>query len=265
MFFAQHFDDLTWAAGQSILAEHVKELTDMIIEAMGNSSKSSVWNSDIFQGVGLSDTSQAIDWAQRHFKFKADAAKRVVRSNAQTSTEATLCRYVDNFNCYLSDLLTLLFTKYPRSLNDGDGTISVKDLFGHTDVTTLISSLANRTVSDLSRKGFADVEAYYEKRFGFCLIPDESRRQSVTFAIAARNLLVHRRGMIDSRFIAMTNSGHHKVGHRIDLGNRVWNEFLPDLLRSVHEIDKRAATKFDFQAAFVLPPNKGADDRLLES
>src|SRR5262249_35862072 len=116
MFFAQHFDDLTWAASQSMLAKEIEDLTDMIAEAVGKTRESSVWESDIFRNTGLADADEAIAWARRHFKSKSEFARKVVRSTSQTSAETILCRYVDNYLCYLSDLLRLLFAKYPKSL-----------------------------------------------------------------------------------------------------------------------------------------------------
>ena len=157
----------------------------------------------------------------------------------------------------MSDLLRLLFTQYPKALMEGEGTLSIKDVFGYSNFDSLLASLAERTINDLSFKGSGEVEAYHARRFGFDLIPDPSRRQSVTFASAARNLLVHRRGVIDNRFVAMSNSGNHRIGHRLDLGERVWQELLPAILHSVRDIDRRAAVKFGLQAAFVLPPDKG--------
>ena len=256
MFFAQHFDDLTWAASLSMLAKEIQELADMIIEAVGKSRESAVWGSEVFRSSGLADTDEAIAWAKRHFKSKSEYAQRLVKLNAQTSAEAVLCRYVDNYTCYLSDLLRLLFDRYPKTLTDAVATISVKDVFGYSSFDALLASMAERTINDLSFRGFGEIESYYTKRFGFSLIADVSWRQSVTFAIATRNLLVHRRGVIDSRFTAMTNSGSNRIGHRINVGDRVWQEFLPAILRSVHDIDKRAAIKFGFQAAFVLPAGK---------
>jgi hypothetical protein len=231
----------------------------MIVNAMERSRGSKVW--EVYEGrdkllnAGIAGD-EAAAWAQKHFRSKTEYANRLVRSNAQTSTEAVLCRYVDNFTCYMSDLLRLLFTQYPKALMEGEGTISIKDVFGYSNFDSLLASLAERTINDLSFKGFGEIETYYVKRFGFDLIPDPARRQSVTFAIATRNLLVHRRGVIDNRFVAMSNSGNHRVGHRINIGERVWRELLPAILRGVHDIDRRAAVKFGLQAAFVLPPDK---------
>jgi hypothetical protein len=257
LFFAQHFDDLTWSANQSILVKEIEELAEMIVEAVGKSRESQIWGSEIFLSAGLTGANEAISWAQRHFKSKAEYAKRLIQSNAQTSAEAVLCRYVDNFTCYISDLLRLLFAQYPKSLVESDATVSVKDVLGYSNFDSLLASLAERTINDLSFKGFGEIEAYYTKRFGFSLIPDPSLRQSVTFAIAVRNLLVHRRGIIDSRFVSMTNAGNHRVGYRIDVGERIWHEFVPAILCSVRDIDARAAIKFDLQPAFVLVPDKG--------
>jgi hypothetical protein len=48
LFFAQHFDDLTWAANQSMLAKEIEELADMIVNAMENSRGSKVW--EVYEG-----------------------------------------------------------------------------------------------------------------------------------------------------------------------------------------------------------------------
>jgi hypothetical protein len=146
-FFAQHLDDLTWAVGQEILATQVEELAQIV----GKLYNSEVWRrSDIFRETGLFEVSDAIKWAQRHFRSKSDYACSIEKSNSRTSTEAALCRYVDNFTCYLSDLLRLLFEKYPESLATSESTVSLKDIFAYPNFSALLSSLAERTISYLS-------------------------------------------------------------------------------------------------------------------
>lgn len=260
-FFAQHLSDLTWGVGQEMLARQVEELVAMILDGVERSREAEAWKSSSWIEQGALNVDEAIKRSQNYFDSKAAYARQIERSNSRTALETALCRYVDNFLCYLSDLLRLIFKNYPDALASSESSINVKDVFAYSSLDDLLSWLTERTINDLSFKGFGEIEAYYKRRFGFDLVPSASQKAKISLAIAARNLLVHRRGLVDDRFIQMTGIGGYTIGNRIDVSNQAWHELIPAILQGVHDIDKRAARKFGFQAALVVPFGPPAERR----
>ncbi|GAB3460603.1 hypothetical protein [Actinophytocola sediminis] len=242
-FFEQYHRDLIWAIGQEIVTRNVESFTQFIIDALKRAEPPA--------GTDTQSWQQVLAVMTKSIGHEAKFARQVVDINAPTVAEAGLCRYVDNFLCYLSDLLGQILVQVPDVLLT-EAQISVQDVFNHQTLEDFQRWLIEKKINSLSFQGLESIEKYYQKSFGLTLFTQPSVRSDVSLAVAARNLLVHRRGIIDDRFIKMAGTGAGKRDERVKVAHRVWVELVPAILETVRDVDRRAAEKFGFQAAMVV-------------
>jgi len=130
--------------------------------------------------------------------------------------DLTLCRAVDNFLAYISDLLTLVYKAKP----------------------------GGRKPRELSRKGIDGMDAYVRAQLKFALFESGADLERVVRVIETRNLFTHNRGILSPRFLERVPGFAGKAGEHIQLPVMDVAEDLVFLQKSVQEIDFRATRTF---------------------
>lgn len=169
----------------------------------------------------------------------------------QLNMEMTLCREVDNFLAYLTDLLALVFKLRPETLRSSE-TVPLEFVIQHESMDDLLEALAERRVERLSYSGISDLEKYLSERLGFDLFTADATRAEVLRLVEARNLVVHKRAIVDERYRRHSGDSDSIVGERLDLSGWAVDGVIVTLPRVVGEMDRRAAEKW------VLPRPRSA-------
>lgn len=157
--------------------------------------------------------------------------------------EVLLCRGVDNFLTYIAEMIATLFRKRPETLRS-DETVTMKQVLAQPDLEAFIAWFADRKVSSLSYKGLGEVETFIRGRFGLALSEGDEQRIKLNEVIAVRNLIVHRRGVIDSRFIDSVGDSYGLIGDQI-AARKFWSSRHVDVPSEVvRSFDRAAAAKF---------------------
>ncbi len=121
-----------------------------------------------------------------------------------------------------------------------------------TYVTDLFASalkVSRASVDDKLRmyRGFSGTQLYAKKHLGLVLIEDPAVATQVARAVALRNALVHRRGIVDKRLLsAMKQSGDDEgfeLGKRIEGNHHV--AALTAVIEAVQDVDQRVMEKFN--------------------
>ncbi|WP_370030928.1 hypothetical protein [Qipengyuania mesophila] len=137
----------------------------------------------------------------------------------QVLSETLLTFLVDNFQCYLTDILLDLHMLHPEILSSGRTRNS--DIFQYPSLEELRKSIIERHVSDLSYKSIDDLDIYFKEKLKFKLFKNRFQKLRMTRLVQIRNVISHNRGRINSIFL-------DRVGCKIDqLGQRV-------IIRNVH-------------------------------
>lgn len=119
-------------------------------------------------------------------------------------------RYVDNFLCYLGDLLGEAAKKFPNVIISKDQQVHVRHVLEQRDIDSFKSWFIEKKVNELSFGGLVEILDYFTKKFEIVLISEEDdMHHDLIQAVGLRNILVHRRGIIDERF--MKNVGESSV------------------------------------------------------
>jgi hypothetical protein len=161
--------------------------------------------------------------------------------------EMLLARAADSFVAYLADLLRLIFTHCPERMRDSRERVEIDVLIDCESRDEIVAALATARVSGLATEGGAKLRDYFWKGLGFRLFTDEGVSSRVGYALAARNLIVHNRGVVNRRFLRAVGNSSVPIGEPLILDTAGVMDHVDVLARSVLDIDDRAA------AAFGLP------------
>lgn len=154
--------------------------------------------------------------------------------------ELMLCRGVDAYLNYISELLALIFRTRPETMKSGE-MVRIDSVLEHTSMQDLIAALAARKVHDLSYQGMENLASYLDSKMGFNLFGDASGLRNAVSVVEARNLIVHNRGIVNEVFVSRVHDHGTKLGDRLRISPVKDIGFLE---RAVYEADARAAAKF---------------------
>jgi len=165
------------------------------------------------------------------------------RPHIRLVLEMMMCRAVDNFLCYISGLLALIFTTMPETMRTSE-TIKIKDVLVHNSMKELIHALAEERVNKLSYHGMKELQEWLSNQLGFILFLSEPSLNEAIRIIEIRNLLVHNRGLINNVILTRVPTLQYEVGERIKIDVRDAFDNINFLALSVSDIDVRASKKF---------------------
>lgn len=161
--------------------------------------------------------------------------------------ELILTRYIDSYLTYLSEVLHEALLVRPEILSSGEQ-MTLKDALAHETMEQLVIFLADRKVSRLSFKGLGELEDYFVERLGMPLVEDDRLADYLREWVALRNLLTHRRGIVDQR--ALTGglpAEHYSVGERVQISRAGAFRILAAVVAGVLDLDRRIAAKFSLK------------------
>jgi hypothetical protein len=156
----------------------------------------------------------------------------------QILIEIMLVRHVENYLSYLSLLLYEIFTQRPETLKSSDK-VEVASVLSHDSIEGLIRSVAERKVESLSYQSFNDLSLFFEERFNITLLGGKEFSDMVE-TIEIRNISVHNRCVINSRFVTRTRGDEDTIGKRKELFFDTLDSLIPMIAKSVVAVDKRA-------------------------
>ena len=146
---------------------------------------------------------------------------RALRESSQELLEMFLSRAVDNFQIYIVDMLREVLLKQPRILSSSKQELTLGYVLQFDSIEGLTRDWIEDKVTALSYKGFGELEIWCQARGIPLLVPDGQRNQIVEL-LAVRNLIVHRRCVVDDRYkkaipAAKFNTGEQRTLHVDDL------------------------------------------------
>ena len=170
----------------------------------------------------------------------------------QTVNEMLLCRLVDNFLIYLSNVISLIYVAEPDRLRSAKINITADDVFTATDMEILRNLVIERHVRDLAYRGLESLNKYLAQRdqLDFQLFPDNERRKFLSDMVEILNLIVHNRGVINATFLERVNYlESHEIGEQPEIPGAMLDDTVELTCRLVFDIDQRVIAKFRLAAS----------------
>ncbi len=226
-FFKQHCLDLKFIASEDIAIKEFDQLVNIVAKVL----------------LPQRDPREAFG----PLFARVDRVKRRNKHIWNVRREVMLCRYVDSYLTYVSDLLSLIFKAKPEILKSAEQ-VTYEDVLQHKTLDDFIEWAADQRVNSLSYKGLSHIAEYFERRVGLDLFPDDNSRFLATRSVAIRNLIVHRRGIADFRFLRAVPNLGFEIGKSIELTHELAWEAAEVALTCARYIDGQAMAKFNLNS-----------------
>lgn len=183
--------------------------------------------SQALDGKGKDDSISPADLARTN----PGSRTKVLRQSRQELIEMFYSRAVDNFQIYVVEIIRAVLRKKPQILSARRQELTLGYILQFDSIEALAHDIVEGKVNSLSYEGFGELEAWCQSK-GIPLVVPDGRRDDVVELIATRNLIVHNRGVVDSRYLKAVAGSKFKVGekrtlevddlfHSMDLLNRV--------------------------------------------
>lgn len=195
----------------------------------------------------LHDTSNEGTQEKAKYKMELDnyeliASQIIFKQNNRFLAELLLTKTIDNFQTFITELLTLVYRKFPRMIESSEK-ITFEEVLEQNEIGNLIHLIVEKKVMELSYKGLGDLNSYLKKKLDFSLITNDSDLRFLFLKYQERNLLVHNYGTINFRFKKLTNS-EARIGDKLELELRDSFDFSDFAFRTAKEINDRAIEKW---------------------
>lgn len=136
---------------------------------------------------------------------------KYLRKHRQEFLEIVLCRLVDNFNTFLSEIVREALASRPEMLKSQES-IRIDYLMSFESREDLIEDLVDRKVADLSYGGFNSLNQWIEDRMGIRLEFEESFQSDIVELLETRNAIVHNRGCVGAKYLRLVNNSRFQLG-----------------------------------------------------
>ncbi|MFJ3784471.1 hypothetical protein [Streptomyces sp. NPDC090093] len=227
-FFAQQGRDLTHIASAEVIFKRYGVLIDALGETFGHLSPDG--------GEGIFS----------HLYAERRNIRKMIDDTIPVRWEFGLTRSVDSYLVYVSDILTETLVTRPEILKSQEQ-VSLEDVFRHKSLEEFAQWAAEERVSHLSYKGLDAIGQYFEKRLGLKLCDEESTWVNLKKAVSIRNLVVHRRGIIDDKFKRQAGDGGLVKGELYAVTREDYLNATKSAMKIVNNFDSRVADKFQLQ------------------
>lgn len=158
--------------------------------------------------------------------------------------ELILCRSVDGFLAYVSDVLALVFQNRPETMKSAE-MIRLDLILENDTMDELIGVLADKRVNDLAYKGMRELSSHLSDRLGLQLFGSQKDLERAADIVEIRNLIVHNRGTINSTFLKKMSKPLGKLGEQVKIEEDALYDDLWFLVASASLIDEAAVEKFN--------------------
>ncbi|MGW1031632.1 hypothetical protein ACWD4Z_05500 [Streptomyces antibioticus] len=189
------------------------------------------------------DGKKAEEVFPEHFA-RLNFSKFQIENTRPARLEMAQARSVDNFLTYISDILTQAIITRPDLLKTQEQ-VTLEEVLSHSSLEEFVRWAAERRVNQLSFKGLPEIAEYVEKRLGMKLHSSDDDWTSLKESVAVRNLTVHRRGVVDERFLWIFKTATVKAGERFPIPIELLASTMKCTMRVVRDFDERVAQKFD--------------------
>ena len=172
---------------------------------------------------------------------KAEHATAHLSMSKRHGKELLFVSIVDNFQCYLTELLAAIYDVKPQLLSNKSTQNEI--IFQFDDISELKKFIVSRAVLGLGYKSIDDLDEYFKSFLKFSLIETKFQKHRLNRFIQIRNIITHNRGKINHQFVSKCGAKHDRVGDDVIIP--YLNSVDKYLISLASQIDGRAIEKFD--------------------
>lgn len=187
---------------------------------------------------------------------ETDELKRLLDEIGQYDgliSEVIICRVVDNFLTFISDLLALIYKYRPEMLKCSEQE-RLDFILQFDSMDELRMAIAEKRVERLAYLGLRDLSDYLKTNMSFELFLSIESLNRAALLIEYRNLYVHNRGVVSQTSVRRFPELKKSFGKRITIDHTEVRPLRQFLENAVFCIDERAIKKFSLPSEPIPEP-----------
>lgn len=126
--------------------------------------------------------------------------------------EIMVCRNVEAFDYYITQMLRQVFTRRPEILRASDYSIQMSEVLQCRNIDEIIQRAAEKKVQELSYKGLSDIIKYLNSHLKLNFDEKTPHFQEALETFQARNIIVHNSCIINEVYVQRTGKKDLKAG-----------------------------------------------------
>jgi len=159
--------------------------------------------------------------------------------------EILYVRHVENYINYIAGIINQIFIAKPMTLRSSEN-ITLAEALSQETINDLVLFVAEKKVNQLSYLSLTDLNNYFLDRFGLSLA-NSIDLQNLFIAVETRNLSVHNRSIINSRYINRMKISEDNIGKKRIIKYDELQELSFLLFKCVKSLDNEIKSKFDIK------------------
>jgi hypothetical protein len=141
-----------------------------------------------------------VDAQKEEHKAERHDAFTQVRTFGPPLSKNLVMTMVNNFSCYLSEVIQLVVRKKYEVLRSSER-LATDEILQFSRLSDLIAYIADKKINELSYGGLQELERFLSDRLGLSLFASEDERILLTIFVEIRNVHTHNRGVINELFL----------------------------------------------------------------
>lgn len=154
-----------------------------------------------------------------------------------------LCEIVNNFNCYLAEIIAELFKVNPHFFKLRKHQIRVSEIADYNSKDEIFEHIVWNLVEKLTREKLDNIKEFF-KELGIESNFDDTHYKNVKRGIEIRNLFVHNRGIVNQHFKTNTRIPDLIIGEKFELTPEDFDGIYLGTVLCVTSLDSVIVNKF---------------------
>lgn len=153
---------------------------------------------------------------------------------------------VNNFLCYLSDVIQLAIRENPEILKSQEQ-IKLEEILSFRSYNEILDYIIDKKLTELSYQGIDKIQEYISNRLGIKEFCTSEQKTILKITIESRNIISHNRGIINDIFLSRTNSHERfkfQKGEKLNLRLDDFEFLALNCLNVTFSIDQMICDKF---------------------
>jgi len=232
------------------LSLYLKESKELLENNLEEKTKLALKVNMIYQGEEIQpehDSTSKIEFTEDQWGMIVEGMNRLVQISDKYPSmlfEMSFIYLVALFDAYLLDVLYEVLIYKPEILKSSKKQLSYELILNLKNTNELITYLVQKELNELGYKSIIEQAEYYVYKLNIKIADSGIALDDLAEIRAARNLLIHNKGLVNSIYLETVQTSKYKAGERVVINLEYWNNCYEKLNQVSEFIRDSILSKF---------------------
>jgi hypothetical protein len=207
---------------------------------------------DRMQAVAAHALADVKERAKPVEQFNKKVLEKRIREYSRLLSRDLIVSMVNNFHCYLSEVLQDVMDKKHEVLRSSER-ITTEEALQFNRIQDLRAFIADKKINELSYGGLRQIQDFISERLGVEMFASDEQRSLLAIFVELRNVHTHNRGTLNQLFLNRIGAGHRRFSFKLGDAYHVDLDEFVLLSRNAIDValnlDDKLAIKFKLKRA----------------